>query len=329
MLIIPLGDNVEKRSLPLVATYMIIVNCLVHAYATRLWATDVELGNMETLPMGGSVPESWWNFINTWGLVPIKVVEDGQFHGFFTCMFLHGDIFHLLGNMLIFWVFSRTLEDVMGVGKFLTMYIIAGLAGSFAHYFVAIMGLPNEQAVEVPSIGASGAIFGVIGAYLYRFGPLTRLHILVIWPIFIIPPSRFKVPAGIFIFFYFVLDLAWGLGGTLEGAVDSTAHFAHGGGFLGGLLFMALFGKSDAYVDQEREGELVVKTDKMSKTQKMYLEKQQEIQKKFTGVDCPHCGYNPLTKEHKFSDGLRRCPQCAMLVQVDDSQDDEDVFEET
>ena len=144
-------------------------------------------------------------------------------------MFLHGGFMHLIGNMLYLWIFGNNIEDAMGHGRFVVFYLLAGLLASMAH-------LLTDVTSEIPTIGASGAISGILGAYILLY-PRARVQVLIplgfFWPVV-------YVPAGIVLGFYFVLQLfqgtlSWGQGG------GGVAWFAHIGGFLAGLLLVGLF----------------------------------------------------------------------------------------
>ncbi|MFW6075437.1 MAG: rhomboid family intramembrane serine protease, partial [Chloroflexota bacterium] len=150
----------------------------------------------------------------------------------FTSMFLHGGILHIGANMLFLWIFGDNIEDVMGHGKFLLFYLLCGIAAIAAQ--VAI-----NPSSEVPIIGASGAISGVMGAYLVLFpGGLVRVA-AIIWII----PLIFRLPAVIVIGMWFVIQIFSGFATLDVGSVQSggTAYFAHIGGFLAGIVLVFVF----------------------------------------------------------------------------------------
>ena len=147
----------------------------------------------------------------------------------FTSMFMHGGWAHLLGNMLYLWIFGDNLEDRLGHRRYILFYVLAGLLASLAHVFASVLFGDNLQ---IPSLGASGAIAGVLGAYLVLF-PRRKITVLIF---------RFitQVNAMIAVGFWFVLQLFGGLG-TLTGGSDGVAYAAHIGGFIAGVLLIKLF----------------------------------------------------------------------------------------
>jgi membrane associated rhomboid family serine protease len=144
-----------------------------------------------------------------------------------TSMFLHAGILHLAGTILYLWIFGDNVEDRMGHGRFIVFYLLCGLAAALAQ------ALPNPESV-VPMIGASGAISGVLGAYLRLF---PRASVLVIVPIFIIPYAL-RLPALFVLGLWFVAQLVSSL---LAGSAGGVAFRAHLGGFLAGVLLVRLF----------------------------------------------------------------------------------------
>jgi membrane associated rhomboid family serine protease len=147
-----------------------------------------------------------------------------------TSLFLHGSWMHLLGNMLYFWVFGNNIEDSMGSGRFFLFYLICGLAASAAHVLVS----PTSP---VPTVGASGAISGIMGAYLILY-PTVRVR-MYFPPIFV-----FRIRAWLVLIFWFVLQLLNALPevGSMRPEVSSgVACWAHVGGFITGLLLVKVF----------------------------------------------------------------------------------------
>ena len=147
----------------------------------------------------------------------------------FTSMFMHGGWAHLLGNMLYLWIFGDNLEDRLGHGRYLLFYLLAGLLASLAHVFASVLFGDNLQ---IPSLGASGAIAGVLGGYLVLF-PRRRVTVLIIRIVT-------QVNAFIAVGLWFVYQLIGGLG-TLSGGSDGVAYAAHIGGFIAGVVLIKLF----------------------------------------------------------------------------------------
>jgi membrane associated rhomboid family serine protease len=206
----PLGDdNTGRRLTPIVTYVLIALNVLVFF---------LELNNGEA-------------FIEQWAFVPQRFLADplGDSITLFTSMFMHAGWVHLLGNMLYLWIFGDNVEDRLGHGLFLVFYILSGLAATFAQ-------LAFSMASNVPNLGASGAIAGVLGAYLIMF-PRGRVSVLM---------GRMVVPmsALIVIGFWFVLQIfsqisAFTASSQTEGGV---AYMAHIGGFVAGVILTFLLG---------------------------------------------------------------------------------------
>ena len=152
-------------------------------------------------------------------------------------LFLHGSWMHILGNALFLWIFGRAIEDVMGPMRFLAFYLLCGLAASAAQIAV-------NPSSPVPTVGASGAISGVMGAYLMLF-PRVRVHMFFFFLIFF---KIFRIPAWIVLLYWFAIQVLSGLpelnsaGGEPTGGV---AVWAHVGGFLTGLLLIRFFERPD------------------------------------------------------------------------------------
>jgi membrane associated rhomboid family serine protease len=144
-----------------------------------------------------------------------------------TSMFLHGGWFHLIGNMWFLWLFGNNVEDSMGHGRYLAFYLLSGLAAA------AVQTFANPDSV-LPMVGASGAISGVMGAYIVLY-PRVRIHMLVVLVIFI---TRIVVPAYLMLAYWFLLQL---LGGSMASETGGVAFWAHVGGFLAGALLITVF----------------------------------------------------------------------------------------
>lgn len=161
-----------------------------------------------------------------WGdmaLYPAAVTRHGDYTGIFTSMFLHAGFLHIAGNMLFLWVFGDNLEDQMGHLGFLIFYLASGIAAALAHVAAA----PGSV---VPTVGASGAIAGVLGGYLLMF-PRARVDVLVIILVFF---RIFALPAWVMLGLWFALQIFGGVGTPVEGG--GVAYWAHSGGFLAGLV---------------------------------------------------------------------------------------------
>jgi membrane associated rhomboid family serine protease len=174
----------------------------------------------------------WWvlpsdrallRFFELWGLVPADYSRNHELHGFLTSMFLHSGWMHLLGNMLFLYIFGDNLEAEMGHMAFLFFYLLSGIAGSAFQ----VWSDPNSTVVI---IGASGAIAGVMGAYLLLF-PRARVDVLFFFVIFI---RIFPIPAWLMLGAWFAVQLGNSL--LSPPGLGGVAHWAHAGGFLAGLV---------------------------------------------------------------------------------------------
>ena len=207
---IPIGDDNPRRSFPGIMYLLILINILVFV---------VELNSSEA-------------FITTWAFVPARFAANppSYFLTILTSMFLHGSWLHVLGNMLFLWIFGDNVEDRLGHIAFLGFYLVCGVAGTLAQFAVS-----SGSAILV--LGASGAVAGVMGAYIVMF-PGSRIRVLIT----IIPV---RVPAYIAIGVWIILQAVSGLGsfgGTA--AAGGVAYLAHVGGFFVGLVLALLAGGS-------------------------------------------------------------------------------------
>jgi membrane associated rhomboid family serine protease len=163
-------------------------------------------------------------FIRQWSVVPKRLVANpaGDFLTVFTSMFMHGGWMHLIGNMLYLWIFGDNVEDQFGKGKFLLFYLLCGIGATIAQVAVN----PNSS---IPNLGASGAISGVLAAYLLIF-PKGRVNVLM-------GRSVMAMPAIFVIGFWIVLQFINGIGAITESAeTGGVAYMAHIGGFIVGLV---------------------------------------------------------------------------------------------
>ena len=179
-------------------------------------------------------PSALNGFINTWGLVPVRLWSDPQsaWVTIFSAMFLHGGWFHIVSNMWVLFIFGDNVEDRMGSGQYLVFYLLSGVAAGLMQAFL----LPGSAA---PMIGASGAIAGVLGAYLVLF---PRARILSLVPIFFIF-TLIEIPAIIFLLFWFASQLFSGFLSLGVASGSGVAWWAHIGGFLFGLLSVFVFAR--------------------------------------------------------------------------------------
>ena len=228
---IPLKDDVPSRSVPFVTIALIALNIAAYVYQLSLgFAVD---------PSGRPASEA---FIFEFGATPCRLTatcDRGDFPSpyvtVFTSMFLHGSPLHAAGNMLYLWIFGDNVEDALGHGRFLLFYLLSGVAAAAAQ---TITG-PSST---IPMIGASGAVSGVLGAYLLLF-PYATILTLMIFGFFV---RTVHIPAVIVLGFWIVLQLINGwltVSASAMGRGESggVAWFAHIGGFLAGMLLLLLF----------------------------------------------------------------------------------------
>jgi membrane associated rhomboid family serine protease len=173
-------------------------------------------------------------FLGQYGLVPVNF----HFSNILTSMFLHAGWLHVLGNMWFLWIFGDNIEDILGHQKYLIFYLICGIAAAVTQVFF-------NMDSRVPMVGASGAIAGVMGAYLVKF-PQSRIKTLIFF-IFI---TFIDVPAWFMLIYWFAVQFFSGIGSIAESAASDggTAFFAHVGGFLTGILLIHLLGARQRYV---------------------------------------------------------------------------------
>ncbi len=217
---IPLYDTARTRTFPLATWLLVGANAAAFAYELSLGPARLE------------------GFIRHWGLVPVQLLGQPQAEWVtvLTSMFLHGGWWHVISNMWILLIFGDNVEERMGGGRYLVFYLLSGVAAGLLQSFVL-------RSSSEPMIGASGAIAGILGAYLLLF-PHARVASLV--PILFIF-TVIQVPATLFLLFWFVSQLFSGWL-TLGGAGGSgVAWWAHIGGFVFGLLTVFLFARRRIY----------------------------------------------------------------------------------
>lgn len=218
-MIIPIHDENPTQTIAWVTISLIIANVLVFVY-------ELSLGNALDI------------FIKEYTMIPYLVVQFpsvGTYSTIFTSIFLHGSWIHIIGNMLYLWIFGNNIEDILGHGRFFIFYLLCGLGGTVGH----ILSNPNSH---IPSLGASGAIAGVLAAYLILY-PLASIDVAV--PIFIFI-KIIRLPAIIVIGFWFILQLVNSYTIITSPTIQSSggvAWFAHIGGFITGFLLILIFPK--------------------------------------------------------------------------------------
>lgn len=203
----PIRDHNPSNRTPFVTWALIAINVMVFlAYWPQLAGT-----------------RALSEFFDVWALHPDRVSAGQDLSTLISSMFLHGGWMHLAGNMLFLWIFGDNLEDEMGHGGFLVFYLASGLGAGLAH----VMAAPGSV---VPTVGASGAIAGVMGGYLLLF-PRAKVDVLLILVVFF---RVFVVPAWVMLGLWFGLQLLGGVGSDPD--TGGVAYWAHAGGFLVGLV---------------------------------------------------------------------------------------------
>jgi len=202
---IPLRSSEPHYTPATVTLLLIVANVLVFIY-------ELSLGSGWMLN----------RFIAFYGIVPAHLHTSALL----TSMFIHGGFLHILGNMWFLWIFGRGIEDILGHGKFLVFYLLCGVAAGVVHILL-------NAGSNVPTVGASGAIAGVMGAYLIKF-PRARIVTLVPIIIFI---TTIDIPAAFLLLYWFALQFFSGVGsvGYSQASSGDVAWFAHVGGFLAGM----------------------------------------------------------------------------------------------
>jgi hypothetical protein len=173
--------------------------------------------------------------IKTYGMIPAFVIRGQKLGTFFTSMFLHADIIHLGFNMLYLHIFGDNVEDAFGHGRYFIAYLLFGVFASLVYMFT-LLGSNNTSALIRPTVGASGAISGVLGAYIVLYPRARILTLLPFGWIYIVP-----IPAIILLGFWFVYQLLYGLLALGFNVVTPIAYWAHIGGFMAGLFFGSIW----------------------------------------------------------------------------------------
>lgn len=230
---LPLWDEIPTKKIPLITIILIMLNSLIYFYQVFM----VHDPN---------------TFVYAYGLIPYEITKGVHLVSavpspvqltILTSMFMHGSFIHLFGNMLYLWIFGNNVEDYLGKIRFVLFYLLSGIFAALGQVLIA----PNST---VPMIGASGAIAGVLGAYLLLF-PRARITTLIFFGIFI---RLVKLPAILVLGLWIVFQFFSGLSElSLSKGAEGVAWFAHIGGFLAGILLIKLLPPRKNYYFQERQ----------------------------------------------------------------------------
>lgn len=226
---LPIGDRNPTRTTPFVNYVLIAANIAVF-----VWEYLVMLG-------GG---ESW--LVPGYGFVPSRVSNDpaGEAFTVLTSMFMHGGWWHLGSNMLFLYIFGDNVEDAVGHVRYATFYVLAGIGAAAAQFLV-------DTASPIPMVGASGAIAGVLGAYMVLH-PSAPITVLVPPPFLFFVGFFIELPAWLVAGGWFAWQLMSGVGSLGAAQVGGVAFFAHVGGFVAGLVLIRPFHAGRARVEQDR-----------------------------------------------------------------------------
>ena len=211
----PLGDNHPTHRFPLVTILLIASNIII--FILELIATDSGV------------------FINNYALIPVRVQTDNFYTWapFVTSQFLHAGFLHILSNMWFLRIFGDNVEEKFGHIKFLAVYLFSGIAGGVLQYLFS----PDS---EIPMIGASGAVAGVLGAYLIFF-PRHKIKTLIPFGFFW---TTMNLSASFMLFYWFIIQLFSGFGSIVNAQIGGVAFWAHVGGFAAGYLIASITRKS-------------------------------------------------------------------------------------
>lgn len=215
---IPLRDNIPSRRFPVMNAILIAFTVLAFFYELKVGQDGLE------------------RLFLDYGVVPSRTIEAlarldlGGLLPLFTAIFLHGGWMHIIGNMLFLWVFGDNVEDLMGPWRYLVLYLSAGAVANLAH----VWAVPGS---DVPTIGASGAVAAILGAYLVNF-PYARVSTLMVLGFFI---TRVDVPAAFFLLVWFALQLINGVATLGVPTMTGVAWWAHVGGFVAGAVLVRFF----------------------------------------------------------------------------------------
>lgn len=204
-MIFPLRDENPTDKKPILTVSLIVINLGIFLYAT----------------FGGISGQ----LVDLYGMVPNAIANGRELHTLLTSMFLHGGFLHVIGNIWFLWIFGDNIEDLFGRSKFLLIYFGAGILASLAH-------VAFNPSSTIPTIGASGAIAGILGAYIVKY-PNANVDTLIFIFLFI---TVVKVPSYIFLGVWIVIQMLSASFATIAGGAVQVAYWAHIGGFFAGSL---------------------------------------------------------------------------------------------
>lgn len=220
---IPLRDTIPSRSFPYVTILLIIANGLIFFF-------EMSLGEnlRDFILLFGLIPDQYFSLASSDGFHFLS-----RFLPFLTSIFLHGGLFHVLWNLWFLWIFGDNVEDRFGHFRFFTFYLFCGVVAGLAHVYM-------NPTSTVPTLGASGAIAGVMGAYIILY---PKARVLTIIPIFFIFPIL-HIPAFVFLGIWFLMQfLSGAVAIGADSSISGVAWWAHVGGFIAGVVTIFFVGR--------------------------------------------------------------------------------------
>ena len=214
----PVKDENPSSTTPVVNIFLVLANIVVFFLLFFFYEVDYN------------------KIIASYGMVPLYILRGERLHTLFTSMFLHGGFMHLFGNMVYLYIFGDNVEDAFGHFRYLLFYLICGVAADFTH----ILSITVASELVIPAIGASGAISGVLGAYLLLY-PRARILTLVFFGWVFLT----AIPAIFFLGFWFLMQWLFALFEVGGG----VAYWAHIGGFVAGLILAPIFKRKEKQVE--------------------------------------------------------------------------------
>lgn len=290
---LPIGDNIERPTLPVMPIVLIVANALVLGIEMRVGAS------------GPGGKEALNTLVANWGLVP-RDLADGRVIGLLTSLFLHDGFLHLLGNMVVLWAFACSLEIGLGRGPLLAGYLLCGTAAGVTHAAL-------HPASGIPLIGASGAVAGLIGMYVVLYGPLSRVRTVLFLMVQLVVV---QIPASLF----GLVWCGWQVWSAMRDpqGLSGVAWYAHLGGFAAGCVTACwLRGRTARVLQQARGGTLTFRSPTPATPGLGQVPARVSDERRLPLV-CPYCGRGPAA-HRQLAANLARCanPACARLIYLD------------
>lgn len=218
----PVKDDNPVESTPYLTIFLVLINLIIFIFTIITGTFD--------------------QVVREYAMRPAEIISGDNLHTLFTSMFLHGGFLHVIGNVWFLWIFGVNIEDYFGVSKFLLIYFLAGIVASLTHVFI----YSNSY---IPTIGASGAVAGILGAYIVKY-PRARIYTVFLFFIFYLV----KIPAIIFLGIWIGVQVLSGTVTIVAGMQVSTAYWAHAGGFVTGAIIVYILDRIKGEVRVEGRG---------------------------------------------------------------------------